>query len=155
VPPRPGHPDWRNPRCIHPKRTRTVKTGIYLRHSAACIGGFDGPCTCRPTYQAQIHSARDNKPIRKTFRTLPQARQWRLTAKEKLRKGKLSAPNSTRLKEAAEAWVKDAEAGIIRTRSGQINKPSAIRGYKATLERYLVPKFGHLRLSAITRKRVQ
>jgi integrase len=155
VPTTPNHPNWRNPRNNHPKRARTLETGIYLRHSSRCKGGFDGPCDCQPTYQAQVHSAKDRKPVRKTFRTLAEARRWRHAAKEKLRKGELSAPSSKLLRDAAEQWIKDAEAGIVRTRSGETYKPSAIRGYEAALRRHLIPELGHLRLSSITRKRVQ
>ncbi|MBK8293663.1 MAG: site-specific integrase [Solirubrobacterales bacterium] len=151
----PTDPNWRNPRNKHPKRTRTVETGIYLRHSSRCEGGFDGPCHCHPTYQAQVHSAKDRKPVRKTFRTLPEARRWRHRAKEALRKGELSAPSSIFLRDAAAQWVKDAEAGVVRTRSGEPYKPSAVRGYDASIRTHLIPEFGHLRLSAITRKRVQ
>jgi integrase len=155
VPTTPTDPSWRNPKNKHPRRARTIETGIYLRHSSRCAGGFDGPCTCSPKYQAQVHSAKDRKPVRKTFRTLPEARRWRHKAKEALRKGDLSAPSSVLLKDAARQWIGDAEAGIIRTRSGEPYKPSAIRGYEAALRRYLIPELGHLRLSAITRKRVQ
>lgn len=151
----PTDPSRPNPANKHPRRARTIETGIYLRHSPRCVGGFDGPCDCHPKYQAQVHSAKDRKPVRKTFRTLPEARRWRHKAKEALRKGELSAPSSVLLKDAAGQWVKDAEAGIIRTRSGEPYKPSAIRGYEAALRRYLIPELGHLRLSAITRKRVQ
>ena len=47
------------------------------------------------------------------------------------------------------------EAAIVRTRSGERYKPSAIRSYEAALRNYLLPEFGHLRLSAITRTRIQ
>ncbi len=155
MPKTPNDTNWRNPRNKHPKRARTLETGIYLRHSSRCKGGFDGPCDCHPTYQAQVHSAKDRKPVRKTFRTLAEARRWRHTAKERLRKGELSAPSSVLLRDAAEQWIRDAEAGIVRTRSGETYKPSAIRGYEAALRRYLIPELGNLRLSAITRKLVQ
>ena len=151
----PNDPNRRNPRNKHPRRARTIETGIYHRHSSRFTGGFDGPCDCHPTYQAQVHSAKDRKPVRKTFRTLAEARRWRHRAKESLRKGELSAPSSTLLRDAAGQWIGDAEAGIVRTRSGETYKPSAIRGYEAALRRHLIPELGHLRLSSITRKRVQ
>ena len=132
-----------------------METGIYLRHSSRCVGGFDGPCSCVPKYQAQVHSARDRNPVRKTFRTLPEARRWRHKAKEALRKGEMGAPSAVLLRDAAKQWLLDAEAGVVRTRSGERYKPSAVRGYENALRRFVVPELGHLRLSAITRKRIQ
>lgn len=57
--------------------------------------------------------------------------------------------------DAAVAWCDTARAGIVRTRSGEAYKPSALRSYEATLKLVLVPALGHRRLSAITRNQVQ
>lgn len=67
----------------------------------------------------------------------------------------MGAPSAVLLRDAAKQWIKDAEAGVVRNRSGEPYKPSAIRGYDIALRRFVVPELGHLRLSAITRKRVQ
>jgi integrase len=67
----------------------------------------------------------------------------------------VSAPTSRILREEAESWISDARLGIVRTRSGEPYKPSAIRSYQAALENYLLPEFGQLRLSALDRNRIQ
>ena len=42
-----------------------------------------------------------------------------------------------------------AEAGIIRTRSGDVYKPSALRNYRSSLKVNVLPELGRLRLSAL------
>jgi hypothetical protein len=65
------------------------------------------------------------------------------------------APSLLTLAEAAEEWLSGARTGVVRTRSGERYKPSAIRSYEAALRNYLLPQLGHLRLTAITRARIQ
>jgi integrase len=108
-----------------------------------------------PAYQAQVWSARDRKTIRKTFRTLAVARAWRAQAKSALSLGAMRAPTRTTVNEAAEAWLTAAKAGIIRTRSGEPYKPSALRAYEQVLRATVLPKLGHLRLSSVTRNVLQ
>ena len=62
------------------KSTRRGGPGISVRHARHCASQRGGDCSCRPSYQAQAWSARDDKPIRKTFRTLPEAKRWRQEA---------------------------------------------------------------------------
>jgi integrase len=67
----------------------------------------------------------------------------------------MNAPSATLLKDAAAQWLRAARAGVVRTRSGEPYKPSALRSYEVALRRVIVPEFGHLRLSALTRSRIQ
>jgi hypothetical protein len=46
-----------------------------------------------PTYQEQVWSMRDRKPIRKTFVTIGEAKAWRQESQIALRKGTLRAPS--------------------------------------------------------------
>ena len=46
--------------------------------------------------------------------------------------------------------LEGANAGTIRTRSGDPYKPSAIRSYDATMEARVLPDFGAAKVSAIT-----
>jgi integrase len=46
-------------------------------------------------------------------------------------------------------------SGAIRTRSGDIYKPSAVRSYEAALRLYIVPDLGALRLTDVQRRDVQ
>jgi integrase len=99
--------------------------------------------------------ARKRKVLRRTFPSLAKARAWRQQTQVDLRRGALSAPTARLLREEAESWLEDARLGIVRTRSGEPYKPSAIRSYEAALDNYLLPEFGHLRLSSLDRNRIQ
>jgi len=129
--------------------------GVTVRHASSCPSRTGGRCACRPGYQAQVWSARDGRTIRRTFRTLGDARAWRAESQTALRRGGLRAPTRVTLAEAAEAWLAAAEAGVIRTRSGDTYKPSALRGYEQALRLRVLPELGRLRLSAVTTRAVQ
>src|SRR5438552_2215766 len=103
-----------------PKRPRRRRPheGIEVRHSRRCPATQGGTCACAPTYQAQVWSPRDQKPIRKTFSTLAAARAWRQESQVAVRRGTLGAPSPITLTEAAEEWLAAAAAGRVRTRSG-------------------------------------
>jgi integrase len=136
-------------------RVRRRHEGIELRHQRCC-GSRDGKrCSCRPTYQAQVWSPRDRKPIRKTFATLAAARAWRQESQVALRKGTLRAPSPVTVREAAQEWLAAAEAGLVRTRSGDAYKPSALRAYRQALRHRVLPRLGGKRLSAISRTMLQ
>lgn len=129
--------------------------GIVVRHSTRCESRHGESCDCRPGYQAQVFSARDQKTIRRTFRTLSDARAWRSETHSALRAGTLRAPTKATLTDAASDWLAAAQAEIIRTRSGTPYKPSALRAYEQALRTKILPELGHLRLSAVTRASVQ
>src|SRR5581483_12417670 len=65
--------------------------------------------SCVPSFQAQVWSPRDRKPIRKSFRELADAVAWRQEAQVALRRGTLRAPSPQTLREAAEEWLAAAE----------------------------------------------
>jgi integrase len=129
--------------------------GIVVRHARSCATQTGGRCDCHPGYQAQVFSQRDAKTIRKTFRTLSDARAWRAETHRALRLGSLRAPTRVTVAEAASAWLEAASAGIVRTRNGEPYKPSALRAYEQALRVHVVPELGRLRLSALTRASVQ
>lgn len=130
--------------------------GITIRHSKGCEGRAErGSCDCRPGYQAQVYSPRDKKTIRKTFRNLAEARAWRSHAQDAIRRGALRAPSRETVAEASEKWLEAARAGVVRTRSGELYKPGALRGYAQAFHSRIVPELGNLRVSAVTRNDVQ
>jgi hypothetical protein len=90
--------------------------GIEIRHSKVCRSRTGGACSCRPTYQASVWSAVEQKRIRKTFSTLAEAKAWRSEAQTAIRRGTLRAPSQMTLRDAAEAWLEGARAGSIRNR---------------------------------------
>jgi len=136
-------------------RPRRRPEGVVVRHSRRCATRDGKRCDCRPGYQAQVFSHRDGKTIRRTFRTLADARAWRAESHSALRRGTLAAPTRTTLAEAADEWLRAAGEGVIRTRSGEPYKASALRAYEQALRTKLVPELGHLRLSTLTRAAVQ
>jgi len=134
---------------------RKPVAGIQVRHQSRCPATAGNTCGCTPVYQAQVWSARDRKPIRKTFRTLAAAREWRQDSQVALRRGTMRAPTPTTVTEAARQWMAAAQAGVIRTRSGETYKPSALRTYQHALDSKLLPRLGYARLSTVTRNDIQ
>ena len=67
----------------------------------------------------------------------------------------MRASTAATLREAAEEWLGAAEAGIIRTRSGDPYKPSALRSYRHALHSKVLPHLGSERLSAVSSNQIQ
>jgi hypothetical protein len=80
---------------------------------------------------------------------------WRQDALVDLRRGKLRAPKPITVRDLAGAWLSDAEAGLVHTRSGHPYKPSALRGYEQALRTHIIPGLGGVRLAELTRSDVQ
>jgi integrase len=137
------------------QRKRSPHSGFITRHSRRCPSLAGSACSCRPSYQARIWSARDGKRITKTFPTLAAAKAWRVDAVVAIRKGTMRAPTNLTLGEAADAWLAGATEGSIRNRSGDRYKPSAARGYEQALRLRVLPELGRLRIAAITRNDLQ
>ena len=131
--------------------------GIRVRHSRRCPSTVDpdGRCRCKPAYEAWVYSARDGKKLRKSFPTLSAAKGWRSDATGAVRRGTMKAPSPTTLREAADAWMLGAKDGSIRTRSGDVYKPSALRGYEAALRDRVLPELGGAKLADIRKVDVQ
>ena len=129
--------------------------GVVVRDQLGCASRSGGLCACRPSFQAQVWSTRDRKTIRRTFRTVAEAKVWRQETQVELRRGLLRAPSRLTLDESAGEWLSAAGAGVVRTRSGDVYKPSALRAYKQALVCHLLPTLGWRRLSAIGRNDVQ
>lgn len=124
--------------------------GIRKRHSKDCSAREGGRCNCEGGWQASVYSPRDGRKLYKTFARNSEARSWRADAKRSLDRGALRAPNGKTLNEAAEAWLRAAERGDIRNRSGRPYKPSTLRSYRRALVERVLPVLGSRRLSAIT-----
>lgn len=131
------------------------RTGVEVRHKKACASRIGGRCNCQPTYQASVWSARESTRIRKTFPTLAEARAWRSETQTGVRRGTLRAPAHTSVREAAEELVAGMKSGRVRTRSGDLYKPSAIRSYEAALRDHVVPHLGPTSLGDVQRRDVQ
>ena len=57
--------------------------------------------------------------------------------------------------EAAAEWLERADAGLIRTRSGDPYKPAALRAYRHALDCRILPRFGDKCLNAVTPNMLQ
>ncbi len=131
--------------------------GIDVRHTRACPAArsTEARCRCKPSYQAHVWSAREQKRIRKTFPTLAEAKAWRAEALVALRRGMMRAPTSTTLRQVWEVWLVGARDGTIRNRSGDAYKPSVLRSYETSMRLRVLPEFGGARLTDVTRLSVQ
>ena len=137
------------------QRQRTAQQGVRVLHARACPAEQGGRCACQPRYEASAYLARERRKLRKNFRTLAEARAWRSDAQGAIRRGTLRSASQTTLREAAGTWLAGAEAGTIRTRSGDEYKPSTLRTYQASLDTRLLPDHGSAKLSEIRRIDVQ
>ena len=134
---------------------RTRNTGIEVRHSRKCGSARGAKCSCSPTYRAQVFSRRENRTIRKTFPSMAEAKAWRSDAQVALRRGTLTGAKSGTLTDAATAWLAGAASGAVRNRSGDVYKPSTIRGYEQALRIRVLPELGPIVLSEIQRAELQ
>jgi integrase len=107
--------------------------GIAVKHRAGCASARGARCNCRKVYQAAIWSARENKRVRRHFDSLEAAKLWRAESYGRIRRREFRASSTTTFSEAAEEWLAGVRAGAIRTRSGDLYKPSTLRSYEQAL----------------------
>jgi hypothetical protein len=135
--------------------------GIVVKHRSGCASERGGRCNCRRIYQAAVWSARDAKRIRKHFDSLVDAKTWRADSYGKLRRREMRPASKFTFAEAAERWLVGARAGAIRTRSGDVYKPSTLRSYELALRGPrqggggLMRELGALRLTDVSAHELQ
>jgi hypothetical protein len=129
--------------------------GIEVRHARDCPACGWEDCGCRPSYRARVFSQRAGGRIRKTCRTLAEAKAWRVDALHALRRGKLRAATAKTVAEAADELLDGMKAGSIPKRGGGAFKPATIRSYERALKRRVLPELGHLKLAEVHRGDVQ
>jgi integrase len=132
-----------------------MPAGIQIRHSRKCRQHQGARCNCKPGYRAFVFSKRDGKRITKTFDSIAAAKSWRQDAGVALRQGRMRAPSTTTLREAATGWLEGARGGAIRNRGGDPYKPAVIRGYARALKLRVLPELGGKRLSDVHRGELQ
>jgi integrase len=134
----------------------TRAEGIAERHARSCRSRDDGGrCNCSPSFQVNLWDGRSQRRIRKTFRTLTEAKAWRQDAAGALRAGTLRASDGRTLKAVADEWLAGARSGVIRNRSGDPFKPSAVRAYETHLRLRVLPALGTAKFGAIRRVDLQ
>ena len=137
------------------KTERSPERGIVVRHARSCPTRDGRRCDCSPSFQSQVWDAAAGKRITRSFQTITAARRWRQDAAAALRAGTMTADRGPTLDQAADQWLEAARAGIVRTRSGEPYKPSAIRGYEHNLRKRVLPALGHERLRELTLPQLQ
>ncbi|HWH46133.1 MAG TPA: tyrosine-type recombinase/integrase [Thermoleophilaceae bacterium] len=129
--------------------------GIETRHARSCRSRNGGRCDCEPTYRPWV--MQDGRRVRgRATSSIMEARGWRKDAGIAIRRGR-DVPQPAR--EAFEAvcrdWLDLARQGVVRARSGDPYKPSAIRGYEQTLRLRVWPELGQEPIGDIRRADLQ
>lgn len=123
--------------------------GIEVRHQRSCPTHEGKRCRCRPRYRAWVYIAGDAKKRSATFATVGEARRWRTQTQSDVDRGLVRGPSSVTIRQAADELLELMESGVIRTRSGDIYKPSVIRSYRGCLRRYVLDDLGGARLDQV------
>jgi Phage integrase, N-terminal SAM-like domain len=129
--------------------------GIRERHSRSRRSRNGGRCSCEPSYEAQIWSPSEGKPVRKTFHDPAEAKAWVRDATIAIRRGRQLVRTVPTLEQAGEAWQEQAKAGVIRAAGGHLYKPATIREYERVLRLRGNPALGPKPLHEITRADLQ
>ena len=134
-----------------------LPVGIEARHARDCAGEL---CTCTPSYRAWVFDRRANSRIRKSFSgkgALAAAKGWRVDALSALNRGQNITPSKVTFGAVVADWLDGAKASppTVLNRSGQVFKPSVLRGYESDLRRFVLPVFGNERISKIKRGDLQ
>jgi integrase len=129
--------------------------GIRRRHAPECPGRKDAELRCDCPYEASVWDPIAGEKIRYTARSFDEARAWRADAQQGLRRGTLRAAAPVTVNDAADDLLDGMRSGAIRNRSGDPYKPSAIRSYESSLELYVRPELGAMRLGDVRRRHVQ
>lgn len=133
-------------------RSDGLPSGIRRRHARSCpaieTDNMD-VCSCRPSYQAQAGPRRARQT--RTWPTLTAAKSWKRDIDRAFERGELTAGRVPRLRDAAEDWLRKAEAGVSLARGDKPYRPSTLRGYRRALEQHLYPALGDHRLDRVTR----
>jgi integrase len=140
-----------------------MPNGIIPVQGRACIRahGRGASCRCPRSYEAWTWNKREGRKERKTFSgtgAFTEAKAWRDGKKAELAQAKRAPAQPTGLptiREAAETFIADAEAGKPLKKGFLAFKPSTVRGYARDLRERVVPDFGPMRLDELTRKDVK
>lgn len=130
--------------------------GIEVRHRQGCARRRGrGRCTCAPAYRAVVFDRVSGRKLSRTFDSLREAAAWRERTRALIATGELGVGEALSLREAAERFLTDAEAGVALNRSGEPYKPSATADYRERLQRLVLPRLGGARLRSLRRRDLQ
>jgi integrase len=129
--------------------------GIRKRHSKGCSARSGGRCNCKAGWEASVYLAREGRKIRRTFAREAEAKSWRANALTAANAQSLRAPSQITVEQAAWLWLEAARTGAVRDRSGHHYKPATLREYGRVLSLRVLPEFGRVRISEVSRMDLQ
>jgi integrase len=129
--------------------------GIRRRHSEGCNSHNGGRCNCNAGWEASVYLAREGRKLRHTFAREAEAKTWRADALAAANARSLRTPSQITVEQAAWLWLEAARTGAVRDRSGHHYKPGTLREYGRALSLRVLPEFGGVRLSELTRADLQ
>lgn len=129
--------------------------GIRKRHSKGCSAREGGRCNCKAGWEASIYLAREGRKLRRSFARESEARSWRRDALMAASAGRLRSSSTLTVEQAAWLWLEAAWVGRVRDRSGHHYKPGTLREYGRALGLRVIPEFGAVRLSELSRADLQ
>jgi hypothetical protein len=129
--------------------------GIRRRHSEGCNSREGGRCNCNAGWEASVYLAREGRKLRRTFAREAEAKTWRADALVAANARSLRTPSQITVEQAAWLWLEAARTGAVRDRSGHHYKPGTLREYGRALSLRVLPEFGGVRLSELTRADLQ
>jgi integrase len=129
--------------------------GIRKRHSKRCNSRNGGHCDCNAGWEASIYLSREGRKLRRTFARESEAKSWRADARAAANARSLRTPSQLTVEQAAWLWLEAARSGAVRDRSGHQYKPGTLREYGRALGLRVLPEFGSVRLSELTRADLQ
>jgi integrase len=132
-----------------------VAEGIRRRHSEGCNSREGGRCNCNAGWEASVYLAREGRKLRRTFAREAEAKSWRADALVAANARSLRTPSQITVEQAAWLWLEAARTGAVRDRSGHHYKPGTLREYGRALSLRVLPEFGSVRLSELTRADLQ
>lgn len=97
----------------------------------------------------------EGHPVRKTFHDIGEAKTWVRDARIAIRRGRQLVRTTPTLRQAGEAWLEQARAGVIRASNGYPYKPATVRAYERALRRRANPALGTEPLDQISRADLQ
>jgi integrase len=132
--------------------------GIRKRHSRNCPAHGGKRCRCGAGYEAWVYLEREQRKVRKVFKSKDEAKSWRREALLAASQGGLRPARKDRrtLYEALVEFVAGMEDGTVRPKRRERYKPSTIRSYERAVRLFLRgSELGTLRPAEARRSDVQ
>jgi integrase len=106
-------------------------------------------------HRAEAYDAVTKKRVYETFSTKQAARNWRRDMQVKIARGEVRAIDPTTIADAWALWLVKAQAGVIRSRGGELYKPGVIHTYELSFKGRLLDQFGSVKVGALKRVQIQ